>query len=179
MIVNCSELRAQFKVAIKDDDHVLLPLLKAAEDKAKRYCGTVLEAEDITEYHDGDGTGVVLLRNFPVNSVATVHDDIERSYDAASLVAATDYVVEACGKLTLDGLVFDPGFKNVKVVYNAGYSATVMPYDLKKAIANIAFADYLEANGSINMVEGDEFVYRPKKLRDEATAILDQFKKMV
>lgn len=179
MIVNCSELRSQFKVAITDDDHVLLPLLKAAEEKAKRYCGTVLEAEDVTEYRDGDGTDVLLLKNYPVNSVASVYDDVDRTYAAASLIAAADYMFESSGRLILDALVFNIGRQNVKVTYNAGYTATAMPYDLKKAIANIAFADYLEANGSINMVEGDEFVYRPKKLRDEAFTILDLFRKMV
>lgn len=177
MIANVAELREQFKVELLDDDHRLLALLIAAEDYAKRFCGTVLEAEAITEYHDGDGTDIVLLRNFPVNSITSVHDDVNRDYAAASLIAATEYMIESSGRLILENGVFNVGRQNVKVVYNAGYS--VVPYDLKVAVCNIAFSNYLEANGSINMVEGEEVVYRPAKLRAEATRLLEPFKKLV
>jgi len=177
MITNVSELRAQFNVTILDDDHRLMAVLAAAQKYAEKYCGTVLEAADVTEYHDGDGNQSVLLRNLPVNSIATVHDDIDRVYGAATLIPASDYTFDDNGILTLPLYVFTIGRNNIKVVYNAGFSD--VPDDLKVAIGNIAFANYLEANGSINMVEGQDYVYRPKKLRDEAEKILNQYRKIV
>lgn len=177
MILNASELRDMFKVQLLDDDERLLTLIIAAEDEAKRRCGTVLEAADLTEYHDGDGTSDLLLRNFPVNSIASVRDDVNREFGTETEIPAADRVFESFGKLALDGRVFGRGKQNVKVVYNAGL--TEIPYDLKVAVGSIAFANYLEQNASINMVEGQEFIYRPGKLRKAAADILDRYVKVV
>jgi len=176
MITNCSEVRNQFNVTINDDDGVLLPLIHAAQKYAENYCDTIIEAADVTEYQDGDGTDTVLLRNFPVNSITSVYDDVGRDYAAASLIPAASYMFESSGRLILENALFSFGRQNVKVVYNAGYAD--VPDDIKVAVANITFANYLEANGSINMVEGQEIVYRPAKLRSEALRILDLYKKM-
>jgi len=91
-----------------------------------------LKAQSITEYHDGIGSNLIMLRHRPVNSVTTLHSDSARSFAAASLISSDDYQVYTNGGyIVVTNAGLDVGAKVIKVVYNGGY--TVIPSDLRMA----------------------------------------------
>lgn len=176
MVITASYLRSIFGMDVTSADTVLGDLIGAAQAAAQMYCGTVFESSTITEYYDGDGTGTLLVKNIPIISVTSLHDDVDRVFGSDDLIDSSDYVLdENTGEIELLSNYFTIGDKNIKVVYIAGY-ATV-PTDIKIAIANLAWASYIEANGGINAIQGQDFVYKPAKLRAAAYEILDRYKK--
>jgi len=99
-----------------------------------------LKSQSITEYHDGDGSNLIVLKHRPVTSVTTLHSDSARSFGSSTLIATTDYqVYEKGGYIVVTGTGLDVGSKVIKVVYDGGY--TTIPSDLR--MAAIEHASYL------------------------------------
>ena len=89
-----------------------------------------LKARALTEYYDGDGSDIILLRERPCNSVTYLYDDPERSWGATTVVTSTDYtVITEEGKIIGTGTSFSTGYKVLKIIYNGGLSA--IPMDLE------------------------------------------------
>lgn len=109
-------------------------------DQFNRYTKRLLVARDLTDYYTGDGTNVLYLDQYPVNSITSLHIDAERAYGDSTLIAAADYALYTkSGQITLDSSTFSSSAKAVKVVYNAGYTLTdtaTLPLDLKQAALN-------------------------------------------
>lgn len=89
--------------------------------------------------YDGDGGLALFLTQTPVNSITTVHQDSSRTFGTDTLVASTDYVSYANGKLFADGIRWYTGAKTIKIAYNAGYST--IPAPLEQAC--LIIVDYL------------------------------------
>lgn len=132
-------------------DNFLTNTLNAAWKAAVNYIGYDLNATDYVEYIDGDSTDSILLSYYPVISIASIYDDMNRVFDSTSLVPATDYVLyEDTGKvrkLNSDGqyivigipfsaIVWNKGVRNIKVTYTAGYAT--IPYDAARAVVLLA-----------------------------------------
>ena len=103
------------------------------KEETKRF----LKAQDITEYHDGTGSNLIILRHRPVNSVTTLHSDSARSFGSTTLIDEDDYQVYTNGGyIVVTNAGLDVGARVIKVVYNGGYST--IPYDLKMACIELA-----------------------------------------
>lgn len=122
------------------DDTLIDSILDRTTLMIKRYCGRDLEQTTYTdERHDGDGIDdSLLLRNWPIISVASVYDDPDRLFTSDSLLTANeDYVVQSSGDTDNPGVirridsVWLKGIQNIKVAYTAGYTTT--PVDLVQA----------------------------------------------
>jgi len=99
-----------------------------------------LKSQEITEYHDGDGSNLIMLKHWPVTSVTTLHSDSARSFGSDTLIASTDYqVYEDGGYIVVTSAGLDMGAKVIKVVYDGGY--TTIPSNLR--MAAIEHASYL------------------------------------
>jgi hypothetical protein len=95
------------------------------------YTGRTLEAAVHTEYYDGvEDCDRLRLREYPVNSVASVYEDIGRTFAAATLMSSDLYFIDS-PYIQLKSTTFIEGSKIYKVTYNAGYST--IPEDLKLA----------------------------------------------
>jgi len=131
----------------------------------------------LTEYHDGDGSQInLVLREFPVASVTTLHDDPDRAYGASTLIAAADYVVDlTAGIITLDGLVFAKGLQNIKVVYVGGYK--VIPQDLELACLKLCAAEFIEQHGQLNILTEIPQANRLRDMRREADDTIARYTK--
>lgn len=176
MIITIADIKSLFGITVQTDDHILAILSQGIESKVALNCNRTFESTVLTEYYDGDGTSVLQLKNYPIITVSAIYDDTDRVYDASSLISSDDYVIkETEGRIELDGLTFMQGLKNIKIVYTAGYSSATMPFDLKVAVAKLVLADYLEIKGGINVIEGQDFFYKPDKLRKEAQKTLDSY----
>ncbi len=177
MILDVAEMREICKIESDADEHILYQLILSAQKIAEKYCDTVLElTEGIVEYLNGSGTEHLLLKNFPVTEITSIYDDPDRVYPSSCLVPTTDYTFEDSGSVQNEGF-WSKGNKNIKVTYSAGLD--VVPYDLKQAVAWLALASHIEASGGINVIQGQDFIYKPKKLRDDAYLTLDRYRKMM
>ena len=132
------------------------------------------KAANYTEYYNGDGTQFLVLRKIPINSITSIHDDIDRAYGADTLIDSDDYSFDAdSGIVEFDLDYMTKGVKNVKVIYNAGYAT--IPSDVKMACEKLVFAEYIERVGGVNIAESDMLIYRPDKLRKEAWKQLEVY----
>ena len=164
-----------------NNDAMLLNIIVRTQSEAENYCGRIFTAADYTEYHNGDMTGNVIVNNSPIVSISALCDDTSREYGAETLIDPSDYVFdEETGIVELDGLCFDRGLKNIKVVYRAGYGTggATLPNDLKNALIKLAAADYVRGKMQVSYVRGESFVDKSKKLRDEAMAILQGYMRL-
>lgn len=90
-----------------------------------------------TEFHDGEvDWDSIFTREFPISSVTSLHDDVDRVYGASTLLTENTHflVYDDEGRIQLidsSGIsiltkreqgFFNPGFKNIKLVYVAGYT---------------------------------------------------------
>jgi hypothetical protein len=108
-------------------------LITAISDRVKALTRRTITAADYTEYIDGHGDNIILLRQYPVNSVTNIYLDGDRAFADASALASTDYYLnEDTGIIELYSKTTAEGAKTVKVSYNAGYSTT--PEDLQQAV---------------------------------------------
>ena len=97
-----------------------------------------LESKTYTHYLDGPTIyrREIRVPVFPVSSVTTIHDDPDLDYDAASLVAASDYTLHGdYGLIVLNNganHAWNTARRSIRVVYVAGYSSA--PADVKHAV---------------------------------------------
>ena len=102
------------------DDTVLMQRLITAASKAiQSYVNRDIVALDYVESYDGNDGAVMLLPNYPINSVASVTIDGET-------IPVGDFKTRGYrftqNQLILNGYRFCKGMGNVTVSYNAGYS---------------------------------------------------------
>lgn len=122
-----------FKPAV-EDQVMVEKLITAASVWANNVTSRLLKARALTEIYDGRDSTVLFARNYPINSITTIHQDEDRVFGIATLVAAGDYVFSTSGPRTIvavNDVIWEPGVQTIKVVYNAGYA--VVPDDLENA----------------------------------------------
>ena len=161
-------------------------LIDRFTDLAEVYCNVKFKSASYTEYHNGSGkSGTVNLDEYPVTAITSLHDDVDREYGSDHLVASADYVWWDYGVIELDEDVFDKGFKNIKVVYTAGYAT--MPEDLQQAAVEQVAWNFKQSSvaggsgflglSSRGMADGSmsKFV---ESLLPSVKEILDRYQKM-
>lgn len=123
----------------------MLQLRDAAQAAIETYCDRRFDSAQWTEYHNGRGDSYLFVKNAPITDSAgaitrdssniTVHDDVDREYDADALVDADDLVISDpdAGEVYYDGGTFLADIQNIKIVYYGGFTAATMPEDVKQA----------------------------------------------
>jgi hypothetical protein len=123
-LTSVTAVKAYLGVAGIDDDALLTDLIARASDAIVAHCGRAFAAADYDEYHDGDGSDIVLLDQRPVISVSALSEDDDP-------VDADDFVVyPELGIVRLKSGVFGRGARNVRVAYRAGYET--IPADVEQ-----------------------------------------------
>ena len=134
-LTTLNEIKDYLDITRSDDtwDTVLGALQDVAEKRIQQYCREEFTAQAYTEYHDGRGLSKIVLLHRPVNSITSIHDDLDREYGDNELVDSDDYTFYPnTGIVVKDGGTFQDGTRNVKVIYNAGY--TTIPADVEGAV---------------------------------------------
>lgn len=123
-LTTLANVKAFKNVTASDHDVELLRLIPAVDAFIAQYCNRVLEQATVTEYHSGRaGQTTLRLKQYPVASITSLHDDVDRVYGADTLLVAADYVLTdpAAGLAQLDGFTFEEGLHNIKIVYVGGF----------------------------------------------------------
>ena len=135
-------------------DSVIDDLIASASEAIENYCGRQFAVTSHTEYHDGQGSGSVVLQYRPVTAVSGVWDDPARDFEDDSLIESDDYVLDSEGGIIrlLSGATFSHGVRNVKVSYSAGYSA--VPKDVTQACIMLIAAWFLRGREGADGLRG-------------------------
>ena len=172
-------------------DTMLGGLIADASAWIERHCQRTFASTSYTEYFSpGSDRRVFRLntirpRQYPIISVTSLHEDADRLYAAASLIAAADYFLTPDGfgvQLFDDGsaIVFDPGQRTVKLVYVAGYAA--IPADLDRAAVMLVVHLYYSADRQKQGLASESMgsttvVYKDETMPKEVLAIIDLYRR--
>lgn len=141
MINSVSEYKEFLEIDISNpsEDELIEDYALEVEDWVKEYIGRDLEASAYVEKYDGDGSKFLVTEQFPINSVAYIkyYDGLDGSNEEVwtAYTLGDHYarlvITNGC-KIYLDGGIFVRGTQNIEVSYNAGYSSSTMPKEIKK-----------------------------------------------
>jgi len=158
------------------DELIEEDLIPLAEGQINTYCGVAaVTVNTYSEKYDVDGgaENSILLRSFPVTSVAALTND-------GAAVAATDYYVDENGgvvRLIGSGSFFTDGRQKVEVTYTAGTNPEVAA-DLKNA-ACLLVAFHFNASRNVGLTFEKSGRYQYKRsttgMPDVVSAILANY----
>lgn len=137
--------------AVTAYDAVLDTLVAAVDGIVEDYCGRRFADTTYTDYFDGQlNQRRLLLPNYPIISVTSVHDDTDRTFGSDTLVSADDYTFktgeDSDGIIYFHATTLGRGMKNIKVVYRAGYAT--IPKPLARAADLIVASIYNRRKGA-------------------------------
>jgi len=164
-----------------DDDNYIDNLILRVDAFVKRYLGRQIESGSVTETHDGTGHSELILRDRPIVSVTTLHQSVDHVFDASTLIAAADYVVDdRRGRIFLKNAVtFQAWIQNIQVVYVAGYAA--VPADIEDAAIMLIGSKLNRRNvqgvSSKTLGDGSISYFRSEDLTKEIRNKLDLFRR--
>lgn len=158
-LTTLANLRAYLKKQTADttDDTLLESIISRVSANIEKRCNRSFIAAAVTEYHKGNGTSELLVRQPPVNSVTSIHIDSDRAWTSDTAVESDDIIIsdDVSGLIILDDDIFDKeDIENVRVIYNGGF--TTIPADLERNCLRLCACDYLEASRLNNKVEGEQ-----------------------
>jgi hypothetical protein len=96
-----------------------------------------IKAQSITEVHHGRDSNIIMLNEWPVNSITELRIGSDFS-DPLTIIDPDDYSIgdeENC--IILTNRRFGRGYNNTRIIYNGGYSA--VPSDLEHACLWMVF----------------------------------------
>lgn len=114
------------------DDTLLSNLIARATRFLQDHFGRQILQATYTEFYDGRGSPQIMVREWPIVTVTSLHESIEQTWDASTLIAAGDYLIDLrLGRVRLKAGIFFPSFQGVRLIYDGGY-ATV-PHSIEHA----------------------------------------------
>lgn len=124
-IVSLAEMKDELELDADDaaDDVVLTRWMEGLQGRFDDYCRRrFLWEENITELFHGGRTSL-FVHQWPIESVATIHVDVDQEWGSDTLEDADDYRVEKDrGRIIIGRGVnkWPEGFNNIRVVYTGG-----------------------------------------------------------
>ena len=144
-LTTLGEAKKFVKIPISEtsQDDLMRTIINLASDRIQTFCNRKFIEETHTEFRDGNRTRRILLNQWPVQSITSLHIDGRREFGASSLVDATNYAIDedessdGVGVILFDRF-FARGHRNIKIVYVAGYespstSELALPSDIQGA----------------------------------------------
>ena len=155
--------------------------INAISKRVENITGRTFYARDITEYPKGHGDNTIMLKEYPVNSITSLHLDADREFGDSTVVDSDDYHLEEdTGTITLFETTTTAGVKTIKVVYNAGFST--IPEDLQQAvIESIQYNMSRFNSGSVGFenLSGDGMSARGElNIPTSAWMVINQYRRM-
>lgn len=180
-LTTLQELKTYLGITSTSEDDRLNAFIAQATAVINNFCVRRLEDANYTEYYEGNNRREFALKQYPVNSITSIHLDSDGYYGHGDnafssddlLVLGTDYTYNSVTGIVykLSGSwpavrvaydqatqvgQFEHGLGNIKVIYNAGY--TTIPDDLKYA-ANNFIAMMRRTAGTGGTFQSESFDY--------------------
>ena len=185
-LLSLANLKSYLQITGSTQDTILTSIKDAVESWVKQYVDRDLIVTSYTEYHDGDGSGSLKLRNYPITTITSIYADPARLFAAATLIPSTDIITSVTqndniGLVELYSYRFLTGVKSIKVAYSAGYST--IPDRLAHAVKLLCAREFMiqdkRMSGLVTQQVGDkqitlEFEAIPKN----ALSILDKYRRI-
>lgn len=152
--------------------------INVSSDRIANYCNRQLVATDLVDFVHGGMSNMLMLSQWPINSVAQVAIDSNGQFASDTVILPTDYRVINEGTLLYKS-IFPYGYGNVKVAYNAGY--VQIPADLQMAC--LLFVEWLyrfRNTGSIgrsSISKGDESTTILQDIPPIIKSLVDPFRR--
>jgi uncharacterized phiE125 gp8 family phage protein len=133
-VANC---KLQLGISDSTQDAFIESLVNRSYKILETYLGRQIKSQTLTEYYDGpkdNAQDSLLLNVFPIISITSIYDDLDRIWADSSLLDPANYVVykeRGIVKLYRNEGFFQQGIQNIKVVYTAGYAT--IPGDIEDA----------------------------------------------
>lgn len=101
-------------------------MINAATQRLETLTGRALKERAHVEVRSGRRSNILLLKEWPVTAVTSLHLDDEGIFAEETLKPASDYVLGDEGNsLILKSDFFPHGFHNIRIAYTAGYNAAL------------------------------------------------------
>lgn len=171
----------EFASSDTSKDEQLKSLINRSYKILEKYIGRVVKSTQYTEYQDGDGTPQILLNQWPIISVTSIHSDVERDFGSDTEIEAANYLIysdEGRIELYKDETIFPEGKQNVKVIYTAGYAE--IPDDLEFA-STLHIAGFFKKAGNEGLLTkslgGLSLSFQRVPIAEDVKIIVDAYRK--
>jgi hypothetical protein len=115
-----------------DRDNQIGYVLTIVGEFADNYTKRTLREAEHTEWHDGTGSDVLRLNNYPISAVHSLVIDYV-GFVSTETVETDEYRLDADRGMVVYEYVWPIGTRNIEAVYTAGYTLDSVPYDLRMA----------------------------------------------
>jgi len=148
-------------------DSIVEFCINAASQEIESDTNRKLKAQSITEFQHGRNGNIIVLREWPINSITSLAIDQSALFtDPATLIDADDYrISDDLNSVVMINRTFPNGFNNIKIIYNAGYAS--VPSDLENACLWLTTYYYM-------MRQNQDIGRTSKGKGDESVTILQQ-----
>lgn len=184
-LVSSADVATYLKISGSGENTILAFLINEVSQMCNAYAGRYLLSKQHIEYYDGDGEGVLLLRNYPIISVDSLYNaDATRTFDSTSLISVSANVIvraqEGSIELWNNESIFLSGRANVKVTYTAGWTLATVPYDLQLAVKKWVAQQYKQYQNQRHDVQAETIgdatkTYLTKEMPIDVERILKQY----
>lgn len=164
-------------------DAVLDTLVTLVDTLVEDYCHRHFADTTYTEFYDGQSNQRRLcLRNYPIISITSIHDDTNRDFDSGTLISADDYTFEtgsdSNGIVHFHAASLGRGIRNVKAVYRAGYATIPTPLTMAANMIVAAIYNRRKALGtSGGSLASLSTSLATQFMPDEAKLLLNRYQK--
>lgn len=136
---NCKAFRG-IEAGNTEHDAELTRLIPGVQAFLERECRRIFDSASVTQYFDGDDwRDALIVSRPPITSIASLSDDPDRVFD--EVLDNDSYAIHDADAgiiRLLDGLVFNSGRRNIKLVYVGGYAT--IPVDLEQVAIEMVWA---------------------------------------
>jgi uncharacterized phiE125 gp8 family phage protein len=168
------------------DDSRLEDLINACSSAIENYCERKLKEQTFTDdEYDGNGSRYILLRAYPVKSIASVSINGTLLDVSQYKVRKNDGTLIRTGTTTQfigydyyqRGPVWPKGDINISVTYTAGLSE--IPADLELACRYFVMAFFKADVAAFSTTFSEGFVFRADAMPSQVKMLLQPYKKVV
>jgi len=140
-LTTLNQAKTYIKIPLSElsQDSLVELFINAASDLLETETNRVLKAKTITEYQDGRRQNIIVTKEYPINSVDELWiDNYSKFTNPSDQVASADFdVTDEESSILYIQSSFPKGYRNIKIVYNAGYAT--IPADLEHACLWLVF----------------------------------------
>ncbi len=134
-IITVEQVKNYLKINTTSDDveSIIDRLIDRVQKSFESYCNRNFESASYTEYYDGQGSNILVLKQLPITVIDSIYDSTTWIWDAGSLIDSASYRIMDNNSVVFKDTILGNSLQNVKITYTAGYSTSTMPKDIQQA----------------------------------------------